>query len=188
MKKIVLTLCLFFFTSKSILSKEDNSFEDFLVEYKNFSAILTQVQDNQLSMGKISIAKKRIRLDYFDPSKITLIINSKKGMYFNIDLNEVQFFSTKNTEAFFFYQLFYNNDFLKEFTEVNKKKSLIYNKKQTIVDEEVLIDVIFEKNPFLLREIILKGENINIKLGLADHNFNPIFKKKFFSMADPTLR
>ena len=165
-----------------------SSFEDSLKRYKNFSAVITQVQDNEVSFGKIHIAKKRIRLDYIDPSTITLIINPKKGMYFNKDLNEVQYFSPKNTEAVVCYELFYNDFFLEDFNKINQKKSFIFQKKQRIAEDNVLIDIIFEKTPFLLREIVLQGENANIKMGLTDHKFNPIFEKNFFSMANPTLK
>ena len=191
MKIVVLIFCIVLLFYKSVFSKESNdnfSFKESLIKYKNFSAVVTQVQDNQVSFGQINIAKKRIRLDYTDPSKLILIINSKKGMYYNKDLKEVQYFGTKNTEALIFYELFYNDFFLEEFKTIKKGQSLLFTKKQIILEDEILIDIIFEKNPLLLREIILKGENINIKIGLSDHNFNPIFEKNFFSMADPTLK
>ena len=190
MKTIILIFCIILFFSTGAFSKEksgDLKFKESLTKYKNFSAVITQIQDNQVSLGKINIAKKRIRLDYVDPSKITLIINSKKGMYYNEDLDEVQYFSTKNTEALVFYELFYNDFFLEDFTILDHEQ-LIFKKKQIVVEDEILIKIIFEKKPLLLREIILSGESINAKLGLSDHDFNPIFINNFFSMADPTLR
>tara|TARA_Y100000590_G_scaffold458476_1_gene613270 strand:- start:159 stop:731 length:573 start_codon:yes stop_codon:yes gene_type:complete len=190
LKIIVLIFCIIVFFSKSIFAKENSAdlkFKESLIKYKNFTAIITQIQNNQVSIGKINIAKKRIRLDYINPSKITLVINSKKGMYYNEDLDEVQYFSTKNTEALVFYELFYNDFFLEDFTIINQKQ-LLLKKKQIVVEDEILIEITFEKKPFLLREIFLKGDNIDIKLGLSDHDFNPIFEKNFFSMADPTLR
>jgi len=177
--------------SQKILSEEEDIFLEFknsITKYKNFSGIITQIQDSQVSIGKINIAKERIRLDYIDPSTITLIIKSKRGMYYNVELNEVQYFKTKDTEAMIFYDLFYNDLYLIDFIEINKNQSLIYQKKQKVSGEDILIDIIFEKKPFLLREIILKGNNINLKIGLSDHNFNPIFQKNFFSMANPTLK
>ena len=180
-----------FIFSKDVFANEEfdhSEFRDSLIKYKNFSASITQVQDNQLSLGKINLAEKRIRLDYIDPSEITLIINSKKGMYYNKDLGEVQYFSTKNTEAVIFYDLFYNKFFLEDFEVIDQKISVTYKKKQKIEEGTMLIDIVFEKSPLLLREITLSTESLNVKIGLTDHNFNPIFEKDFFSMADPTLR
>ena len=190
--KIIILICLLLFLSvKSSLSEEKNdlsSFKESLIHYKYFSGIITQIQNNQVSIGKINVANERIRLDYIDPSNITIVIKPKKGMYYNSDLDEVEYFNTKNTQAMIFYELFYNDFFLLDFEEVNKKQLLIYKKKQNISDEDILVEIIFEKKPILLREIILKGENTNLKIGLSDHDFNPIFEKKFFSMANPTLR
>ena len=190
--KIIILICLLLFLSvKSSLSEEENdlsNFKESLIHYKYFSGIITQIQNNQVSIGKINVANERIRLDYIDPSNITIVIKPKKGMYYNSDLDEVEYFNTKNTQAMIFYELFYNDFFLLDFEEVNKKQLLIYKKKQNISDEDILVEIIFEKKPILLREIILKGENTNLKIGLSDHDFNPIFEKKFFSMANPTLR
>jgi len=185
-----LFFCFIIIFSKNIASSEEVGsveLKNNLLKYKNFSAKITQIQNNQISLGNISIANDRIRLDYNDPANLTIIISSNKGMYYNKDLNEVEYFNTAKTEASIFYETFYNDLYLGDFKIRNEEKILIYEKRQKSGENLILLKLVFEKNPLLLRQISLKGVDLNYEIGLGNHNFNPLFKRQFFSMANPTI-
>lgn len=190
MKIANLFFCFIIIFSKNIASSEEVGsveLKNNLLKYKNFSAKITQIQNNQISLGNISIANDRIRLDYNDPANLTIIISSNKGMYYNKDLNEVEYFNTAKTEASIFYETFYNDLYLGDFKIRNEEKILIYEKRQKSGENLILLKLVFEKNPLLLRQISLKGVDLNYEIGLGNHNFNPLFKRQFFSMANPTI-
>ena len=71
--------------------------KDILINYvqniKNFSANFIQSDGQSIEEGIIYIGKDRIRVDYFNPSKITIVMDQDKAMYVNYDLGEVQYFN-----------------------------------------------------------------------------------------------
>ena len=58
---------------------------------------------------------KRIKIQYNKPSNIIFILKNDKAMYFNVDLQEVEYFNTKNSIADIFFDVFYDEEFFREF-------------------------------------------------------------------------
>ena len=69
-----------------------------------FSASFIQNDGETLSEGLISIGMKRIRVEYLTPSKILIILDDNKAMYYNYELQEDEFFAN--------YQIVYSQSYL----------------------------------------------------------------------------
>ena len=92
----------------AVLSTENKStvIKSYLNELKFFSASFIQDDGMEISEGKIFIGDQRVRVEYKNPSKILIILDKDKGMYYNYELDEDEFFNPKDTPAWFFYDTF----------------------------------------------------------------------------------
>ena len=95
---------------------------DYLNSLQYFSASFIQNDNETLSEGKVYIGKKRVRAEYLSPSKILIILDEDKAMYYNYELEEDQFFNPKNTNAWFFYDIFRNPYFFEDSKIVIKNR------------------------------------------------------------------
>ena len=57
-----------------------------------------------------SIGENRLRAEYFSPTKFIIIVSKNKAMYYNIDLDEDEFFDPKIHQLDFF-DIFHNPKF-----------------------------------------------------------------------------
>ena len=64
---------------------------------KNSSANFIQTNLNQVQEGVIFFGDDRIKINYNNPEKLTIILSEKKGMYINHELEESEFFVTKRS-------------------------------------------------------------------------------------------
>ena len=115
--KILIILIFFFILlTKSAISNEKNIIDliNYLNSLKNFKVSFIQDDIENISEGDIAIGKQRVRIDYFEPSKILIILSENKGMYYNYELDEDEFFSTKKTSAWFFFEIFKNPEFFEK--------------------------------------------------------------------------
>ena len=161
---------------------------DYLNSLQYFSASFIQNDNESLSEGKVYIGEKRVRAEYLSPSKILIILDEDKAMYYNYELEEDEFFNPKNTNAWFFYDIFRNPYFFEDSKIVLKDKEIILNKSGFDSEEtKYLIKVYFENNPVILRkiEVFLNGEFLQISI--FDHNYNENFEKSFFKLINPKL-
>ncbi len=157
-----------------------------LNKLKNFSASFIQTDSENLSEGKVFVGNKRVRAEYFSPTKILIILDENKAMYYNYELEEDEFFNPKNTNAWFFYDIFRNPLFFKDGTIGVKDNELILKKNGfDIEDREFQIKVYFEKSPLVLRAVELKIENEVLKLSIYNHNYNEEFDKNLFKLINP---
>ena len=186
---IFLTI-LFFVFSKKVYSDVNDKTKiiEHLDSLKYFSASFIQSNGNDLSEGKVYIGDKRIRAEYFTPSKILIILDKDKAMYFNYELEEDEFFDPRNTSAWFFYNIFRNPFFFKEAVIKKGDKELIIERNGS--DEELgnyLIRVYFEDSPLILRkiEVLINGDLM--LLSIFNHKYNENFDKDFFKLINPTL-
>ena len=165
--------------------------KDILINYvqniKNFSANFIQSDGQSIEEGMVYIGKDRIRIDYFNPSKITIVMDQDKAMYVNYDLGEVQYFNPQDSAAGVFINIFKNNSFLEDANIDIKNKSMLLKKVGEIDNDKFTLLILFEKNPDILRKIKLEYNNKYNSVMLSNHNFNAIFDKKFFTMANPLL-
>ena len=161
--------------------------EKYLLNLSEISSDFMQINENQIQEGRFYIKRNRMRIEYLTPSKIVFVIKKNKAMYFNIDLNEVQYFNPNKTVAEFFFNLFYKKNFLDDAEIVLGKDFFSLKKNITIQDEDNLIKVFFEKSPLKLRKIDLTSSQGTVSFGITNINYNPDLNDKLFSLANPLL-
>ena len=158
----------------------------YLKSLKNFSASFIQNDGVNLSEGKVYIGEKRVRAEYLSPTKILIILDDDKAMYYNYDLEEDEFFNPKNTNAWFFYDIFRNPFFFEESSVKSNNNELIIEKIGVDNDEKnFVIKVYFEKNPLVLRAVEVFFDNEFLKLSIYNHTYDEEFDKNFFKLINP---
>ena len=161
---------------------------DYLNSLQYFSASFIQNDNETLSEGKVYIGKKRVRAEYLSPSKILIVLDEDKAMYYNYELEEDEFFNPKNTNAWFFYDVFRNPYFFEDSEIIVKDKEIIL-KKSGFDNEEnkYLINVYLENSPVILRKIEVFINDAFLQISIFDHNYNEDFDKNFFKLISPQL-
>ena len=141
-----------------------------------------------MSEGKVYIGEKRVRAEYLHPSKILIILDEDKAMYYNYELEEDEFFNPKQTNAWFFYDIFRNPYFFEDSKIIMKNNEIILEK-SGLDNEEIkyLIKAYFENNPMVLRKIEVLIESDLLQISIFDHNYNEYFDKNFFKLINPRL-
>ncbi len=190
MKRVfIILIIIFFIPFKFSLAEDDQKIAlNYLNTLKNFSASFLQNDGSNLSEGKIFIGSKRVRAEYFSPEKIVIILSEDKAMYYNYELEEDEFFNPKNTNAWFFYDIFRNPNFFE-----NSQISIINNElilKKTGVDNEgksFTLRVLFENSPLVLRAIEIIIEDSFLRLSIYDHSYDQDFDRGLFKLISPKL-
>ncbi len=153
---------------------------------KNFSATFLQNDGENLSEGNVYIGEKRVRVEYYLPSRILIILDEDKAMYYNYELDEDEFFNPKNTNAWFFYDIFRNPFFFEDGIIVVNNNELILEKKEVDEkDENYVIRVYFETNPLILRGIEIFISEEVLKFSIYNHNYNEEYDEDFFKLINP---
>ena len=179
---------LFFFSFNTNANENQNvKAVDYLKELRFFSTSFIQDDEASLSDGKIFIGENRIRVEYYDPVKILIILDKNKAMYYNYDLDEDEFFDPRDTSAWFFFDIFFNPEFFFE-AKTKEKRNYIELVRGGYNNEEVYeIKIIFENNPFVIRKIILNQNDASLTLSFFDHKYNNSYDKDFFKLINPTF-
>ena len=161
---------------------------DYLNSMQNFSASFIQNDNETLSEGMVYIGKKRVRAEYLLPSKILIVLAEDKAMYYNYELEEDEFFNPKNTNAWFFYDIF-RNPFFFENSKITVKNEEVILQKSGVDEEETKysINVYFENNPVILRKIEVFIIDEFFQMSIFNHNYNMDFDKNFFKLINPKL-
>ena len=183
-----LLVIFFLFTNKSFSQTDDKEKAlDHLNSLQYFSASFLQNDGENISEGKVYIGKKRVRAEYILPTKILIILDKDKAMYYDYELEEDEFFNPKNTNAWFFYDVFRNPLFFENGLVKIKNNELILEK--TAVNNEInyVVSVYFERSPLILRGIDVVINNDILKLSIFNHNYNEEFDKDFFKLINPTF-
>ena len=189
-KSVFLFLIITLFPVQSVsLSNEENleKIFNYLNSLNNFSASFIQDENDLVSEGKIYIGNDRVRLDYEYPSKILIILDKDKGMYYNYDLNEDEFFNPKDTSAWFFFEIFKNKKFFLDANSTLENKSIILSKSGYSFDEPYEIFLFFEDKPLLIRKIKLLFQNTEYTLSIYNHRLEEKFNDRFFKLINPEL-
>ena len=167
-------------------SKIENVVE-YLNNLDNFSASFIQETDGDVSEGIIYVGEKRVRVDYNKPSKILIILDKKKAMYYNYDLDEDEFFDPTNTSAWFFFDIFRNPNFFIDSNFVDGNSYISIKKSGSIENMNYNLNLDFEQNPLILRKIELIIGKEDISFSIFNHSFNENFDRRFFKLINPTL-
>jgi hypothetical protein len=154
---------------------------------KNSVANFIQTNDNYLQEGLIFFGNERIKIVYNKPQKITIILSVKKGIYINHELEESDFFATKNSYIKFLFDVFYKKKYLENLTI--KESSFKIDISENIKLDDVLynIKLVYENKPINLRRLEITNNNEKTQIGFFNHNLEQYFEKNFFSMIDPYL-
>ena len=167
-------------------TEDKDSVLDYLSSLKFFSASFLQNDGENLSEGKVYIGKKRVRAEYYSPTKILIVLGEDKAMYYNYELQEDEFFNPKNTNAWFFYEIFRNPVFFKDgLIETTKNELIIKKNGMDYEDRNFSIKVYFEKKPLILRAIEVIVEDSFLKLSIYNHNYYEEFDNDFFKLINP---
>ena len=189
-KKYNVLLCFFiltFFLTKNVISSEKNHLKisNYLYEIKNFTVSFIQEDGGSLSEGKIFIGENRLRVEYQTPSKILIILDKDKAMYYNFELDEDEFFDPQNTSAWFFFDIFKNKHFLNDAILQSKNKNILIQKQGELNGGIYNLEIDFENNPLVLRKIRLDTADTYLKLSFFDHVYNQEFSDDFFKLKNP---
>lgn len=169
-----------------------NSYEELITSYFSniieFSSYFLQTGNDSVEEGRLFLYNKRIKIEYLKPSRISLVIAEKKAMYYNKDLEEVQYFNPEKTAAKIFFNVFFDLNFFRNTDIVEKNNTLTIQKNIILDSEQASIKIFFERSPLIIRglEINNNGEITNI--GILEINLNPNLDDSIFSLADPTLK
>ena len=100
----------------------------------------------------------------------------------------MSFFNPKNTNAWFFYDIFRNPYFF-ENSKITVKNEEVILQKSGVDDEETKysINVYFENNPVILRKIEVFINDEFFQMSIFNHNYNMDFDKNFFKLINPKL-
>ena len=191
-KKILFVFFLnFFFLSPYKVYADTNSkitLMDYMGSLYNFSASFLQNDGESLSEGKVYIGKERVRAEYISPEKILIILDENKAMYYNYELEEDEFFNPKNTNAWFFYDIFRNPLFFEDANfEISDNQLTLEKIGIDIEDKKYFIKVYFENNPLVLRKVDVSINNELLTLSIYNHNYNEQFNKNLFKLINPKL-
>ena len=181
---------IFFLFTYKVHSESNDKIKiiNYLDTLENFSASFLQNDGNNISEGKVFIGKKRVRAEYISPIRILIILDEDKAMYYNYELEEDEFFNPKNTNAWFFYDIFRNPLFFKNAIIEFKDNQLILEKNGIDIDEnEYFIRVFFENNPLVLRKVDVRIDSEHLELSIFNHNYNEQFNKDLFKLINPQL-
>ena len=161
---------------------------NYLESLQNFSASFLQNDGENLSEGKIYIGKKRVRAEYIKPVKILIILDENKAMYYNYELEEDEFFNPKNTNAWFFYDIFRNPLFFEDANIELKDNQLTLEKYGVGMEEkEYFIKIYFENDPLILRKVEVRNNQEFLTLSIYNHNYNEELNRDLFKLISPKL-
>ena len=185
----LLSVIILLFSYKTLFAKDDKSeVMSYLSSLKYFSASFLQNDGENLSEGKVFVGKKRVRAEYFSPSKILIILDENKAMYYNYELEEDEFFNPKNTNAWFFYDIFRNPLFFEDANIESKNNQLTLEKYSFDLDErKYFIKIYFENDPLVLRKVEVQNNQESLTISIFNHNYNEELNKDLFKLINPKL-
>ena len=195
-KKIFYFLFLFLFIvfltpnqskgNQNILSSQISSY---FFKINNFTSKFIQSDSDGIQEGNIYLSNKvkRIKIHYTEPSNIIFILKDNKAMYFNVDLEEVEYFNTKNSIADVFFNVFYDEEFFYNSEIVEKKNTIEIKKIISTKEEKREILLFFEKSPLIIKQIKIKENDGYRVMTFINPNFNISYRENFFSIANPLL-
>ena len=186
--KIIFVTVIFFF-SEFVHGQDNpnNKIINYLENLKFFSASFIQEENGSLSNGKLFVGDDRIRVEYENPTKILIVFSSDKAMYYDYELDEIEFFDPKSTMAWFFYDIFNNPNFIKDSDKKISENYMFFEKNGSNEFGDYIVKIYFEDKPIVIRKIALISENLSLNISIFDHIYNEKFNKNFFKLINPTF-
>ena len=175
------------FSANSLKAQSKEKIHHYMQTLNNFSSSFIQTENSSNSEGKLFANNSRIKIKYSSPSNIVIIIAKNKGMYFNQDLEEVEFFNPKDSVGKIFYNVFFNQKFLDNATFIYETSYSIIKKIISFNNAEYEILLYFENKPIKIRKIKIIGKDYKVDLGIYNIELNQKLDAKFFSMISPLI-
>ena len=125
----ILSLSIFFLNSvysKTIEETYREKVFNYIKKVEEFESRFIQIQENEVQNGSFYKGNNRIRIIYDEPTSIEFVIKKNNAMYFNKNLQEVQYFGTKNNNAKIFFDLFNDLSFLDDANFKNASSILLF--------------------------------------------------------------
>ena len=154
---------------------------------KNSSALFIQTNGESVEEGVIYFGDERIKIDYIKPTKLTLILSEKKGVYINHELKESQYFNTNKSYVRVFFKIFNKNKFTDKSNIVVSENTIQISESVDLDNNFYNIKIMYENDPIKLRKIKVLNGGEMLDLGFFNFNIEKKFRKNFFSMVDPYL-
>ena len=155
---------------------------------KNTSANFIQTNLNHIQEGVIFFGDGRIKINYNNPEKLTIILSDKKGVYINHELQESEFFVTKKSYIKNFFDIIHNKNYLKKISIEEVFDQIVINEETYLENTFYTIRLVYENDPITLRRLEIISSEEKIQMGFFNHKKENIFDKNFFSMIDPYLQ
>ncbi len=185
---IIFFIIIFFLSIKIDANESITSVSiKYLNELKNFSSSFIQDDGITISEGYLYIGKNRVRVEYVTPTKILIILDKDKAMYYNYDLDEDEFFNPKNSSAWFFFDIFRNPSFFEDGFSYLESNSIILKKDGVYNDETYSLNLFFENNPLILKKIKFNYGDTKLNLSIFNHKYDQSFEDRFFKLINPSL-
>jgi hypothetical protein len=157
-------------------------------ELKNSSANFIQTNINDVQEGTIFFGDERIKINYNNPEKLTIILSDKKGVYINHELKESEFFITKKSFIKIFFDIFQKKNHLKKMSIKGMADQIVISEETYLDNTLYTIKLVYENDPIKLRRLEITSNDEIIHMGFFNHNKENIFDRSFFSMIDPYLQ
>lgn len=154
---------------------------------KNSSALFIQTNGESVEEGVIYFGDERIKIDYIKPTKLTLILSEKKGVYINHELKESQYFNTNKSYVRVFFKIFNKNKFTDKLNITVSENTIQISESVDLDNNFYNIKIMYENDPIKLRKIKVLNGGEMLDLGFFNFNIEKKFRKNFFSMVDPYL-
>ena len=184
-KLIILILC---FTQNLNAENIYDKIFNYNNELKNSSAKFMQTNINYIQEGVIFFGNERIKINYNNPEKLTIILSDKKGVYINHELQESEFFVTKKSYIKNFFDIIHNKNHLKKISIEEVFDQIVVSEEADLDNDFYTIRLVYENDPIKLRRLEIINSEEKIQMGFFNHNKENIFDKNFFSMIDPYLQ
>ena len=157
-------------------------------ELKNSSANFIQTNVNHTQEGVIFFGDGRIKINYNNPEKLTIILSDKKGVYINHELQESEFFITKKSYIKIFFDIFQKKHHLKNMSIEEMVDQIVIGEETYLDNTLYTIRLVYENDPIKLRRLEIISNDEKIQMGFFNHNKENVFEKNFFSMINPYLQ
>ncbi len=182
----LLLFLLALFNSPFVNSNQlDKEIINYISSLKSFKSDFLQIINlNEISEGTLYIKKNKLRMNYKSPSNLVFIVKNRNAAFYNVDLDELQFFNPKNTPGkfllnFFSDKKFFNGVIIGESSDayVRVIKNIIIN------DNDAKLTFYLEKKPINLRKIHYIDQDNDITLSFNNIDNNTLIDDNVFSLA-----
>tara|TARA_B100000579_G_scaffold418811_1_gene416774 strand:+ start:3368 stop:3967 length:600 start_codon:yes stop_codon:yes gene_type:complete len=180
---LLLVVALF---SKCLASEEvDLRLLNYNQNLKNTSAFFIQTDGGTIEEGEIYVGSERVRVEYNEPEKISLVLSKKKSMYVNHELRETEFFNTNKSVVNIFFKILVGENSFENSSVTYQEDKIIIKSSYEIEGVFYSVEVLYENNPIILRKIKLKEKSRDFEISFFNHKIIEEMGKKFFALINP---